>query len=81
MSCPPPRRWLAGALLAGFTLCLAQQVRGAHCMSHTFWTAWLCWAMAALVDRSVSQLIAQKPSHAQAQVPALAGPGPLTPAE
>ena len=22
---------------------LAQQMRGAHFMSHTLWTAWLCW--------------------------------------
>jgi len=33
---------------------LAQQVRGAHYMSHTLWTAWLCWSSAALVDRAVT---------------------------
>jgi len=75
------RRWLAGAMLAGFTLGLAQQVRGAHYMSHTLWTAWLCWATAALVDCSVSQLIAQKPSRAQARVPVLAGLRPSMQAE
>lgn len=44
------RRWLAGALLIGLVLGLAQQVRGAHYMSHTLWTAWLCWITAALLD-------------------------------
>lgn len=66
------RRWLAGALLAGFTLGLAQQVRGAHYMSHTFWTAWLCWVTAALVENIVSQMLSQRPSPARAQVPTLA---------
>lgn len=66
------RRWLAGAMLAGFTLGLAQQVRGAHYMSHTFWTAWLCWATAALVENIVSQMLSQRPSPARAQAPTLA---------
>lgn len=55
------QRWLAGALLAGLVLGLAQQVRGAHYMSHTLWTAWVCWASASLVDSVVSQVIAQTP--------------------
>lgn len=37
------RWWLTGSLLAGFVLGAVQQVRGAHFMSHTLWTAWLCW--------------------------------------
>ena len=40
------RRWLWGALLAGLALGLAQQLRGAHFMSHTLWTAWICWTWA-----------------------------------
>lgn len=40
------RWWLAGALLVGLSLGLAQQVRGAHYLSHTLWTAWLCAALA-----------------------------------
>lgn len=63
------RRWLAGAMLAGFTLGLAQQVRGAHYMSHTFWTAWLCWSVAGGVDAAVSRLIAQTRSRAPAPAP------------
>ncbi|MDF3822776.1 phosphatase PAP2 family protein [Leptospira sp. 96542] len=39
---------LAAALLAGCALGAAQQLRGAHYMSHTLWTAWLCWAWACL---------------------------------
>jgi membrane-associated PAP2 superfamily phosphatase len=68
------QHWLTGALLAGLVLGVAQQVRGAHFMSHTLWTAWLCWASAALVDSVVSQMIAQRPSRAQAKVPALVTP-------
>ena len=40
------RRWLWGALAAGLALGLAQQLRGAHFMSHTLWTAWICWTWA-----------------------------------
>jgi membrane-associated PAP2 superfamily phosphatase len=42
--------WLTGSLLAGLVFGLAQQARGAHFMSHTLWTAWLCWVMALLLD-------------------------------
>lgn len=38
--------WLVAVLLLGTVLGLAQQLRGAHFMSHTLWTAWLCWATA-----------------------------------
>lgn len=44
------RWWLFVSLLAGFALGLAQQMRGAHFMSHTLWTAWLCWTSCWLVD-------------------------------
>ena len=39
---PSAWAWLLGALLVGFVLGVSQQMRGAHFMSHTFWTAWLC---------------------------------------
>lgn len=45
------RAWLTGTVLAGLTLGLAQQVRGAHFMSHTLWTGWLCWCTALVFDR------------------------------
>jgi membrane-associated PAP2 superfamily phosphatase len=44
------RVWLALAMLAGFVLGVAQQLRGAHFMSHTLWTGWLCWMTAWLTD-------------------------------
>jgi len=44
------RAWLAASLLAGFVLGGAQQLRGAHFMSHTLWTAWICACGAWLVD-------------------------------
>lgn len=36
--------WLPTALAVGLVLGVAQQLRGAHFMSHTFWTAWICWS-------------------------------------
>ncbi len=42
------RLWLSATLLAGFKIGLAQQVRGAHYLSHTLWTGRLCWVIAAL---------------------------------
>lgn len=42
---PGARLWLVCALLAGLVLGLSQQIRGAHFMSHTLWTAWLCWTV------------------------------------
>ena len=35
--------WLVAILLAGLVLGLSQQLRGAHYMSHTLWSAWICW--------------------------------------
>lgn len=40
--------WLTATLAAGFTIGLAQQIRGAHYLSHTLWTGWICWTIAAL---------------------------------
>ena len=62
-------RWFAGAMLVGLVLGTAQQVRGAHYMSHTFWTAWFCWTTAAVIDAAVSWLILRKPSRAPAPAP------------
>lgn len=44
------RRWLATALASGLVLGLAQQWRGAHFMSHTLWTAAICWCVAVAVE-------------------------------
>ena len=70
-------RWLLGALLAGMLLGLAQQVRGAHYMSHTLWTALICWVCAAAVDWGVSQWIARRPARAPAPAHDFEAPTPL----
>jgi membrane-associated PAP2 superfamily phosphatase len=44
------RWWLALVLVAGFGLGAAQQIRGAHFMSHTLWSGMLCWLVAWAVD-------------------------------
>jgi membrane-associated PAP2 superfamily phosphatase len=44
------RLWLAGAAASGLLLGLAQQWRGAHLMSHTLWSAAMCWGIAWAVD-------------------------------
>jgi membrane-associated PAP2 superfamily phosphatase len=52
-----PRRavWLAAIVLAaGFAFGLAQQLRGAHFMSHTLWTAWVCWTVAHMLDTTIT---------------------------
>ncbi len=43
------RRWLAATVAAGLLLSATQLVRGAHFVSHSLWTAWLCWATSLLV--------------------------------
>lgn len=45
------RAWLVVALALGLALGIAQQMRGAHYMSHTLWTAWVCWVAALIIDR------------------------------
>ena len=42
--------WLWSALTVGMVLGIGQQLRGAHFMSHTLWTGWLCWMTAWLSD-------------------------------
>lgn len=53
------RRWLVAALAAGLALGLVQQLRGAHYMSHTLWTAWLCWSAAGLAWFTQQRAIAR----------------------
>lgn len=55
---PSPRAaaWVcAGILLAGLMLGLVQQWRGAHFMSHTLWTAWLCATISAVSWQCIGQ--------------------------
>lgn len=39
--------WLAVVFLVGAFAGVSQQLRGAHFLSHTLWTAWLCWTLSA----------------------------------
>ncbi|WP_053842837.1 phosphatase PAP2 family protein [Paracidovorax avenae] len=50
------RWWLAASLAAGFVLGFAQQARGAHFMSHTLWTGWLCWTTGWACDLAMAAL-------------------------
>jgi len=42
--------WLLIALVAGLGFGWVQQLRGAHFMSHTLWTGWICWILAWASD-------------------------------
>ncbi|MDB5817638.1 MAG: superfamily protein [Rhizobacter sp.] len=37
--------WLAGAVAIGLLAAATQTVRGAHFVSHSLWTAWICWTV------------------------------------
>ena len=54
------RVWLLVSLAAGLLLGVAQQARGAHFMSHTLWTGWLCWALAFGLDATLRRCIARQ---------------------
>ena len=41
--------WLTAVVCLGLLLGGVQQLRGAHYMSHTLWTAWLCWTVSGAV--------------------------------
>lgn len=59
------RRWLRAALAAGLVLGLSQQWRGAHFMSHTLWSGWLCWCLSWALD-GLRQRLASVPASAVA---------------
>jgi membrane-associated PAP2 superfamily phosphatase len=43
------RCYCLSLIVVGLLLGAGQTLRGAHYPSHTFWTAWICWALAAVV--------------------------------
>jgi len=63
--------WLWTAVAAGLVLGVAQQLRGAHYMSHTLWTAWVCWTVGFAIDVAVTRFGSRALRTA---VPAHAGP-------
>jgi membrane-associated PAP2 superfamily phosphatase len=62
--------WLGMAVAAGLVLGVSQQLRGAHYMSHTLWTAWVCWTVGFAIDVAVTRL---NPRALRSSVPAHAG--------
>jgi membrane-associated PAP2 superfamily phosphatase len=62
--------WLGAAVAAGLVLGVSQQLRGAHYMSHTLWTAWVCWTVGFAIDVAVTRL---NPRALRSSVPAHAG--------
>ena len=57
------RIWLVATLVVGLVLGISQQARGAHFMSHTLWTAWLCWTIAWLCDGAATHLRLRYQAH------------------
>jgi membrane-associated PAP2 superfamily phosphatase len=62
--------WLSVALVAGLVLGVSQQMRGAHYMSHTLWTAWICWVVGFAIELVATRL---NPKILTTAVPAHAG--------
>ena len=65
------RCWLAGVCALLLLFGWAQLARGAHYPSHTFWSAWLCWAVCALAARvaSAGQRVTQRISSVATALP------------
>ena len=53
---------------------LAQQMRGAHFMSHTQWTGWLCWTAGWLFDMAVTRALRTRDSAPDSLWPAASLP-------
>jgi membrane-associated PAP2 superfamily phosphatase len=49
------RAWLIAVLLLGAIAGWTQLVRGAHFPSHTLWSGWLCWTLAATAAWAAEQ--------------------------
>ena len=62
--------WLLAAVAGGLVLGLAQQLRGAHYLSHTLWTAWSCWTVGLVVECGVAAAAALRHRRQMAKVPA-----------
>ncbi len=62
--------WLGVVLVLGLALGVTQQMRGAHYMSHTLWTAWVCWVVGFAIDVAVTRF---NPQTLKPVVPAHAG--------
>ena len=47
------RRWLIATLLAGVLMTMVQVVRGAHYVSHSLWTGWLCCVLGVVLVHAI----------------------------
>jgi membrane-associated PAP2 superfamily phosphatase len=54
--------WLGVSLAAGLMLGVSQQLRGAHYMSHTLWTAWICWVAGFAIDLIAAPRVSPSPA-------------------
>lgn len=61
------RRWLLAVLVSGAVLGGTQTVRGAHHLSHTLWTAWVCWTLSWVLIATLS--VRRRPAVAAASTP------------
>ena len=61
--------FLVIACVVGALLGMAQMVRGAHYVSHTLWTAWICWSSALLLYHVQRHLIRPASSVSVTAVP------------
>lgn len=59
------RLWLLAAIFAGLGLGAVQQLRGAHFMSHTLWTGWICWLFGWVTDPLFARYAQQPQGSAQ----------------
>ena len=74
------RAWLVGALVAGLVLGVAQQVRGAHFMSHTVWSGWVCWCVAWGIEAVAQRARSRARRDADTDVLAAPAGAPTVPA-
>ena len=70
------RGLLLAVLAIGALFGAAQLVRGAHYLSHTLWSAWLCWAGALVADALVADALLSPGRTAPAAGQGGTKPGP-----
>lgn len=71
------RLWLLVTIAMGVLLGAVQMVRGAHYVSHSMWTAWICWAVSALSFHALAPWRAGVAAHHRLGFPAVTAPEPI----
>lgn len=54
------RLWLLAVCLIGALLGLTQLLRGAHLLSHSLWTAWICWTLSVVAWHGADAVAARR---------------------